>query len=347
MSTPASSIDRNNFYERLEPSALVPLWERMKGLVPREPRNKAQVHVWRFGEVRPLLLEAGQLLTAEEAERRVLVFENPAFPGTSRINSTLYSGMQLILPGETAPAHRHAAGALRFILESEGGYTTVAGERTAMARGDVVITPGGTFHDHGHEGNGPCIWVDVLDVPLVNFFEAGFSEEMDDARQPVTRLNGFSEAEYGSNMLPMDPVAPFGATTPLFSYPYAKAREALMERARSVSADRWHGHSLRYANPLDGGWVMPMIAAWLSYLPKGFSTQPYRATDNAGLVVSEGHVTVRIAGAAHELGPNDVMALPGWTHRTIEASEDAVLFFFSDRSAQERLGLWKAERGND
>lgn len=119
-----------------------------------------------------------------------------------------------------------------------------------------------------------------------------------------------------------------------------------MARAQSVDVDPWQGHSLRYANPLDGGWVMPMIAAWLSYLPKGFATQPYRATDNAGLVVSEGQVTVRIAGEAHELRPNDAMALPGWTRRTIEASEDAVLFFFSDPSAREKLGLWRAERGN-
>ncbi|NTF34223.1 cupin domain-containing protein [Rhizobium skierniewicense] len=342
----ATTQQRHDFYSRLEPGSLVPLWERMKGLVPREPNNRTLAHIWRFEEVRPLLLEAGTLLTAQEAERRVLVFENPAFPGTSRINSTLYAGMQLILPGETAPAHRHAAGALRFILESDGGYTTVAGERADMKHGDLVITPSGTWHDHGHDGQGPCIWVDALDVPLVNIFECGFSEELDDNQQQITRKNGHSLSEFGSGMLPMDPISPFGKTSPVFSYPYDRARAALMALKASVPADAFQGYSLRYANPLDGGWVMPMIAAWLSYLPTGFETSPYRATDNQAVIVAEGLVTVKLRGEVYKLGKNDVMALPGWCWRTIKAEEDAVLFFFSDRSAQEKLGIWREQRRN-
>ncbi|MDY6859319.1 MAG: cupin domain-containing protein [Pseudomonadota bacterium] len=346
MTTTELPKDRQAFYDKLTPGSLAPLWERLKGLVPPEPRNKTRPFVWPYTEVRPLLLEAGDLLTAEEAERRVLVFENPAFEGTSRINSTLYAGMQLILPGETAPAHKHAAGALRFVLESNGGYTTVDGERSEMHRGDVVITPGGTFHDHGHDGEGPVIWVDALDVPLVNFFECGFSEELPDAQQEITKKNGHSSAEFGSGMLPLDPVSPFGANSPVFAYPYARSRNALFALKESVSPDPYLGYALRYANPLDGGWVMPMIAAWLTYLPEGFSTAPYRATDNQAMVVSEGHVSIEINGETFDLGPNDVIALPGWTWRTMRASDDAVLFFFSDRSAQEKLGLWKEERGN-
>ena len=340
------SDNREDFYAKLEPGSLVPLWERMKGLVPPEPTNKTKAMSWKYDEVKPLLLEAGDLLTAEEAERRVLVFENPAFEGTSRINSTIYAGMQLILPGETAPAHRHAAGALRFILESEGGYTTVNGERADMKRGDLVITPGGTWHDHGHDGDGPCIWVDALDVPMVNFFETGFSEELEDNQQEINKAHGHSLAAYGSGMVPMDPISPFGATSPVFSYPYERARDALLSIQKSQEIDPYQGYALRYANPLDGGWIMPMIAAWLSYLPKGFSTQPYRATDNQSIIVSEGSVEVEIRGEVFELGPNDVLAMPGWAWRTMKASDDAVLFHFSDRSAQEKLGLWKEQRGN-
>lgn len=338
---------RQEYYDKLTPGSLVPLWERMKGLVPPEPRNKTKTHVWKFEDTRPLLLEAGELLTAQEAERRVLVFENPAFEGTSRINSTLYAGMQLILPGETAPAHRHVAGALRFILESDKGYTTVNGERAEMKRGDVVITPGGTWHDHGHEGEGPCIWIDALDVPMVNFFEAGFSEELEEDQQVITKKNGHSLAEYGSGMVPLDPVSPFGLNSPVFSYPYDRAREALFALTESVEADPYHGYALRYANPLNGGWVMPMISAWLTRLTKDFQTAPYRSTDNQALVVSEGSVTIEIGSETYVLSQNDIIALPGWTWRTIKASEEAVLFFFSDRSAQEKLGIWKEQRGND
>lgn len=342
----ADTPRRQDFYDRLEPGALAPLWERMKGLVPREPSNKTHAHVWRYDEVKPLLLEAGDLLTAAEAERRVLVFENPAFPNTSRINSTLYAGMQLILPGETAPAHRHAAGALRFILESDGGYTTVNGERADMARGDLVITPGGAWHDHGHDGSGPCIWIDVLDVPLVNVFECGFSEEMEESTQGITRKSGHAHAEFGSGMLPIEPYSPFGATSPIFAYSFERARAALMTMADSQPPDPHDGHALRYANPLDGGWIMPTISSWLSYLPKGFEGRASRSTENMGIVVAEGHLTLDLDGSIFELGPNDVMAVPGWTWRSMRASEDTVLFHFSDRSAQEKLGIWRRQRGN-
>lgn len=346
MITEPQAPARTEFYDKLKPQSLGPLWERMKGLVPPEPRNKTEPYVWAYDEVRPLLLESGDLLTAKEAERRVLVFDNPAFQGTSRINSSLYAGMQLILPGETAPAHRHAAGALRFILESDGGYTAVNGERTKMSRGDVVITPGNTWHDHGHDGTGPCIWIDALDVPIVNFFECGFSEELGDDQQEITKQTGHSNAEFGSGMLPMEASSPFGVNSPIFSYPYERARAALLALKASVGPDPHNGYALRYANPLDGGWVMPMIAAWLSYFPKGLETAPYRATDNHVIVVSEGDVQISIADKTYDLKQNDVMALPGWTWRTLKASSDAVLFNFSDRSVQEKLGLWRQEFGN-
>lgn len=339
--TPAQ---KETFYDSLDPISLAPLWEVMKGLVPPEPANKSVPHSWKYSDVRPLLMQSGELLTAEEAIRRVLVFENPSFIGQSRINSTLYAGMQLILPGETAPAHKHTAGALRFILESNGGYTSVDGERTPMSRGDLVITPSGAFHDHGHDGDGPVIWIDGLDVPMVNFFECGFSSELNASRQEITKKAGHSLAAFGSGMLPMEFSSPFGATSPVFSYPYARARKALMALTQSLEPDPHLGYALRYSNPLDGGWVMPTMAAWLAHIPKGIVLKRYRATDNQVVVVSEGSISVAIGDKQFDLGENDVMALPGWTWRTIKASDDAVLFFFSDRSAQEHLGIWKEEK---
>ncbi len=133
---------------------MAPLWEVLKNIVPPEPKAKAAPYIWRYEDVRPLLLESGELLTAEEAERRVLVLENPSYPGQSRTTATLYSGIQLILPGETAPAHRHTTSALRFVIEGEQGLTAFGGERTIMREGDLVITPAWAWHDHGNEQDG-------------------------------------------------------------------------------------------------------------------------------------------------------------------------------------------------
>lgn len=338
------SLSRDDYYSRLTPEALAPLWEVMKGLVRPEPISKATAHAWSYERARALLLEAGELLTAEEAERRVLVLENPALAGQSRVTSTLYAGLQLILPGETAPAHRHTASAMRFVLESDGGHTTVAEERTQMHRGDFIVTPSRAYHDHGHDGDKPVIWLDGLDVAIVNFFEAGFSDEYEgDMSQPVTKPMGSSLAQYGQGLLPIDAISPFGASSPVFSYPYDRSRAALKAVAAATAPDAHFGHSLRYSNPIDGGWVMPTIATWLTSLPAGFETKPVRSTDGQVLVVSEGEVEVEVAGKTFTLGENDIMAIPGWQARRFQSSKGAVLFSFSDRSAQEKLGLWRQD----
>jgi gentisate 1,2-dioxygenase len=341
---PAVSDDRRAFYDRLDPHALAPLWEVLKGLVPPEPRPKSVPYAWPYATVRPLLLEAGALLSAEEAERRVLVLENPALRGQSRIAGTVYAGVQLVLPGETASAHRHTASALRLVLESDGGFTAVAGERTIMRRGDFIITPSWAWHDHGNDGDGPVIWVDGLDIALVNFFEAGFGQGYNDKRQQITRPEGASLARFGTGLVPIEAGSPFGATSPIFSYPYDRSRAAVTALAAAGAPDSHFGHTLRYANPLDGGWAMPTIATWLTYLPQGFETQAVRSTDAQAVVVLEGEVVAEIGDRTFTLGESDILAVPGWVWRRYRASPDAIVFSFSDRSAQEKLAYWREER---
>lgn len=347
MSTAAAAApakDRQKFYDKIAPKHLSPLWEALKGLVPPEPKSKFVPHVWRFDECRALLMEAGDLLTAEEAERRVLVFENPAMPGGSRITSTMYSGMQLILPGEIAAAHRHTASALRLVLEGNMGYTAVAGERTLMERGDFVITPNWAWHDHGQENDKPVIWIDGLDLHIINFFETAFSEHSNDKMQMVAKTLGESQARWGTNMRPFATPSPFGATTPIFNYNYKASRQALMEVAATEKPDPHLAHALRYINPLDGGWPMPLIAAWLTYAPKGFETRELRATDGQTLVMLEGEIQVEAGDKTFSAGEGDVVAIPSWTWRKLRASRDAVFFTFSDRSAQEKLAIFREER---
>lgn len=335
---------RQKFYDRLSPQAMAPLWEVLKGLVPDQPKSKFAPHVWKFAEARPLLMEAGALLTAEEAERRVLVLENPAMPGASRITATMYAGYQLIMPGEIAPAHRHTASALRMVLEGNGGYTAVAGEKTEMSRGDLVITPAMAWHDHGQENHKPVIWVDGLDLHMVNFYEAAFMDHFNDKSQIVSKPAGYSESEFGTGMAPMEHRRPFGPTSPIFNYTYAKSRPALMQVAGAGAIDPYLAHSLRYINPQDGGWAMPTIATWLTHFPKGFETKAIRATDGQAMVVLEGEISVDLDGKTLTAGESDVVAVPAWTWKKVRASKDAIVFQMSDRSAQEKLNIYREER---
>src|SRR5262245_49171000 len=169
---------RQAYYDRIGAYDMAPLWEVLKNLVAREPVSACAPAIWHLADVRPLVHEAGELISAKEAERRVLVLENPALRGKSRITQSLYAGLQLILPGEIAPAHRHTASAIRFVIEGDGAYTAVEGEKAVMRPGDFVITANWTAHDHGNTSDKPMIWLDVLDVPTINFFETGFSEHL-------------------------------------------------------------------------------------------------------------------------------------------------------------------------
>lgn len=340
----ATQAKRQEFYDRLKPHDLAPLWEVMKGLLPPEPKSKAVAHRWRYQDIRPLLIESGHLLTAEEAERRVLVLENPAFPGQSRATTTLYAGIQVIMPGEAAPAHRHTPSALRFMLEGEGAYTAVGGERTTMRFGDFVITPAWAYHDHGNEGTEPAAWLDGLDVPMIAFFEAVFREEYNDLQQEIIRPEGDALARFGSGLLPLTGGSRYGLTTPIFNYPYDRTREALFKASRGEAIDPHMGTTLRYANPIDGGWTMPTMSAWMTYIPKGFETTKIRSTDGIVMCIAEGSGSISIGGAEIGFGQKDVIAVPGWSWRSFKPSEDCVVFCFSDRVAQEKLGYFREER---
>jgi gentisate 1,2-dioxygenase len=162
---------REAYYDRISKLDMAPLWVVLKDIIPDEPKTVCAPAVWHYNDVKPLVTEAGSVISAEEATRRVLVLENPKLRGQSRITQSLYAGLQLILPGEVAPPHRHSPAAIRFILDGEGAYTQVDGEKTLMAPGDFVLTPAGSIHDHGNESSKSMIWLDVLDVPTVNFFE--------------------------------------------------------------------------------------------------------------------------------------------------------------------------------
>jgi len=296
-------------------------------LIPAQPRPAASPALWRYEEMRSLLLEAGSLITPQEAERRVLILENPSLRGTSLISQSMYSGLQLVDSGETTSTHRHATSAIRFVIESEKGYTAVDGVRTTMHPGDLVVTPSWTYHDHGNPGDSPVIWLDGLDVPLVNLLGTSFAESYPGEFQPVRKPEGDAEAP--------------------FNFSYARSREALDRLYRNEPLSECHGIKMQYANPATGGYPMPTIGAFLQLLPAGFRGRSYRSTDSAVYCVVEGWGTSIIGGTEFEWRKNDVFVVPSWCavshHPHSQAQGESVLFSFSDRPVQKMLGLWREE----
>jgi gentisate 1,2-dioxygenase len=317
---PEISTVRREFYERLAVKGATPLWEVLGNLITAEPKTSCLPAVWHYDELRPLLLEAGEIISAQEAERRVLVLENPGFHGASRITHSLYAGLQLVMPGEVTSLHRHSATAIRFIIEGEGGYTTVNGERAYMRPGDFILTPSWTSHEHGNPGLAPVVWLDGLDVPIVNLFDSSFAGNV-----------AAGEAEPPARK---------------FAFPYLSNLQALDRLRRAQPADPRHGTKMFY--DMSEGYPMPTMSPFLQLLPAGFRGEPWRATDATVYCVVEGrgrsHIGDQGAGdQTLEWREHDVFVVPSWRRTSHETEREAVLFGFSDRAAQQALGLWREE----
>ncbi|MBB5374412.1 gentisate 1,2-dioxygenase [Acidocella aromatica] len=347
MTVGMQSAGREAYYGKITERNLSPLWESLHALVPNAPRPQAVATIWKYAELRDLIMESGRIISAAEAIRRVLVLENPGLPGKSSITSNLYAGLQLILPGEIAPSHRHTQSALRFIVEGKGAWTAVDGERTTMHPGDFIITPSWTWHDHGNptveEGGEPVVWLDGLDIPLLQQLDAGFAETYSEETQPISRSEGDSLARYGYNMLPVH-YEPKNGNSPIFNYPYARSREALDILSRTSELDAWDGIKLRYVNPANGGYPMPTMATFMQLLPKSFRGRSYRTTDATVFNVVEGSGIVHIGEQTFAFAPRDIFVVPAWQTARFETDTDAVLFSYSNRPVLAALDLLREER---
>ncbi|HUD52314.1 gentisate 1,2-dioxygenase [Parvibaculum sp.] len=333
------------FYEKVAGENLAPLWRHPEMNMMKEPRPRALPHLWRYDTIRSTMMEAGRVVSATEAERRVLLLVNPGLGGVKAPVGTLAGGVQMVMPGEVAPAHRHTPTAIRFVLESKGGaFTAVDGERARMEEGDFIVTPSGLWHDHSNDGDQPILWLDGVDVPMARFFDAVFADNYPKAHHPLHRDEGDALARYGNGLLPAD-WKPKGLHSPLFRYPYERARAALARLAKSDTPDPHNGHKLAYVNPATGDHAVPTMAAFLTLLPQGFRGSPYRSTESAVYVVAEGRGRSVIGETVIEWGPRDIFVVPNWTFARHEPESEAVLFNYSDRAAQQKLGFFREERG--
>jgi gentisate 1,2-dioxygenase len=342
------SADAQLYAERLAAAGLSPLWDFFHDWFAAEPCASALPHLWRFDELRPLILEAAARITTADAERRVLVLENPGLAGKHLATDSLYAGVQLIMPGELARTHRHTAAALRFVIEGSGAYTAVAGERAYMEPGDFIVTPSWAWHEHHNDGDAPTLWLDVLDVALIRFLSAGFAEPYPAAEFPPQTPPGDGQYRYGRNLLPVGYRRETRAS-PLFSYPYARSREALDHLKLHSDWDPCHGLKMQYIDPTTGGPAIPTIATFLQLVPQGFSTDAYTTTASSivAVVAGRGRALIGRGDGARELryAPRDLLVVPSWQPLVLHADEESVLFSASDEAAQHALGIWRERRG--
>lgn len=337
--------EHQSFESDLAADHLQPLWHILSRIAAREPKGGgAPVH-WNWAQLRQHAMRAGEVITAEEAERRVLVLENPDFAGQGRVTSSLYAGIQLILPGETAPSHRHTASALRLIMEGEGAYTAVDGERVIMSPGDFVVTPSNTFHDHGNDTDAPVLWLDGLDVFVVNLLNAPFGEDHPQSRQPVTQPTGHSLYSYGNGLLPhgFERSEP---RSPMFWWPYDRTRETLQALRECDPPDPHLGLRMDFIDPTSGQSPIKTMTASMTLFPAGFRGEPYRAISGSVMTVVEGSGTVTVDGRHWRVNRNDVFVVPSWHWHSFAADEDLIIFGFSDEVLQRHLGFWRDERGS-
>ncbi len=320
---------------------LVPLWPSLRGVLPpRIPTRQTQPTMWSYEQIRPLLLQAGRLTPIEKAERRVLVLANPGH-GLDKMQASpaIYLGMQLLLPGEWAPAHRHTPNAVRMVVEGDGAYTTVDGEKCPMQRGDLILTPTGLWHEHGHDGSEPVIWLDVLDLPLM--FYAEVSYHVNGSRQEVRSSQ--DERRYAQGgMLPTPFFQRSGQAYPMLRYPWEQARAALIAMA---SADPELEHvQITYINPLTGEDAQNVLGFYALMLRPGQSLQlPVRSPAQVFHVI-EGQMHWACAGVGHELSEADTACAPGYeavTLRNPQTDRPCFVFMADESPLHRKLGVYE------
>jgi gentisate 1,2-dioxygenase len=323
------------------------LWE-LASQMTRHPEPQAIPHMWKAALIEAMVKESGEVVPVGE-ERRALQLFNPGLGGRWATTNTMIAAVQLLLPGEVARAHRHTPTAIRFIMEGEGAYTAVDGERVYMAPGDLVLTPSWAWHDHGNESNAPVVWMDGLDVPLVQALNAMFFQLYDVAQFPLTKPNNASAQLHGHVSLQPTWVKEQPRSSPLLLYSWERTWQSL-RGLRGAAGDPHDGIALEYTHPQTGRSLLPTMACWVQMLRPGERTKAHRHTGSAVYYVVRGAGETIVDGRRFEWGVGDILVLPSWAlheHANPSPHEDAVLFSIQDRPVLEALGLYREEALSD
>lgn len=327
-------------YDDVGASALQPLWSQVANLMPATPQPETLAWLWPGEVMRALALRAERLVTVERGgERRVLALANPGLGGPPYATPTLWGAIQVLGPHETAPAHRHSASAVRFVLEGEGVWTTVDGDACRMHPGDLVLTPAWTFHDHANGGDRTMLWFDGLDMPLVRTLDAMFYENHPDLGQPVAGFD-LSAARFGTaGIVPVDrPEA--NEHSPLYVYRWADS-DALL--GTLLEADGGPIATVEFLNPLTGAPVLPTLTCRLHRIVPGARTVPARKVGSSVFVVFGGEGTTIIDGQRFDWATGDMFVTPSWSAVEHEAITPSDVFELSDEAILRALTMFRTE----
>ena len=330
--------DEQRYYEVTDQIQLKPGWLQGEG----QPLPVMEPYLWRWAEVEPLVLKSGELVTPDrDVERRTLRLATPGLDrGTTH---TITAALQLLLPGECAPAHRHTPTAIRWILKGEGAYTTVEGDKCWMEPGDLILTPSWTWHDHANEGEGPMIWLDGLDVPLVRYLRANFYEAYPEDQQPIVGV-AESERKFASGALRPAWESPSVDYSPLWHYKWDKTYEAL-QRLAEVDASPFDDVAMEFSDPVTGGPVLRSMTCWAQMIRPGIRTRAHRQTSCAVYQVYQGEGYSVIDGQRFDWSEGDFFVVPPWVwhEHANEGSDGAVLFSIQDIPVLKDLSLYREE----
>lgn len=351
------SAEVAELYRQIEALNMEPIWESLLDTTGGTgPSTAVSATIWRWKEYYPLLRSASELVKLKgAADRRSLDMINPGLRSSTKetgrmgicsATQSLQAAVQIVAPGEVAPAHRHNFSAFRFIISGRGAFTTVEGERHLLEEGDLILTPSWTWHDHTG-GTEPVVWLDGLDLRLVRFLESVFWEPFPQLQHPVSKPEGYSRnrvGTLGSGLVRYGKEKYEVKVLPLV-YKWNETQKALAELAER-NQDPFEGAILDYINPVTGGPTFPTMICRIQRLAPKQATLEHRHTGSVFYHVRGGQGHTMINGQKFEWEKGDCFTLPSWAwheHANTSSNKEAFLFSFSDQAIHHALGLYREE----
>ena len=324
-------------------------------------QTKALPHHWSWKAISPYLNKISEVAKnadippTEFADRQQFLLTNPGLGGKLQVTSTIRCAVSIYNPGDVARAHLHSPNASRTILSENGGYTTVEGERLYASRGDLLLTPNGTWHDHGNDGKDPVMWIDTLDWPVLEVLDCIWLDEDapglagNERAQQVTIPRGYSQAMYGmGGMTPRKADHRRGIgnrVSPFFQYKGTEIRQTLEAMQSTGGRDQHEGTALDFVNPVNGEPLFATLGYGAQMLAKGEETAFKRETASTVYVCIEGRGQTEVAGRTFNWEENDIFVVPNflWRRHVNTGPGNAILYTMTDRPLLEKIGQYRAQ----
>jgi gentisate 1,2-dioxygenase len=314
------------------------------------PLHRPIPTLWRWAEIEPYLHRIAEIAPLEFTERQQFLLVNPGLGGNLRVTNTIRVAVSIYKPGDVAPTHVHTPNASRTILSDQGGYTTIEGERCKAHRGDLILTPNGTWHGHGNDSAEPVIWMDVLDWPLLEYLDCIWIEEEGAAsagNRPAPAAD-YSKRMYGAGgLVPRFAEHRKGmgeGTSPMFHYDGGATLRAL-EGLAGEDGSPHDGILMEFTDPVTGGPAFASMGYFAQLLRPGETTLPSRQTASTLYCVIEGEGVTEAGGVKMAWAKNDIFVVPNhlWSHHVNTGAGNAVLYSVTDAPLLRAIGQYRRQ----